>query len=192
MADNANAKNNDGKSIAQRLVYAIESLVELQVYTCVCNEGFLVENDNSGSGLVVRPPSTLNVESTFYTEINLVSGDIVSIVPRKNLASDDPLRTLHEANVKQGTEIVANNVQALKEVLKDFKDDVKDWLLVEPSGRASKQNLVPTVPAGGAHARGVLQTALLEPEYRLAQQSGAPAQQLRIFSGTRGFRQALP
>jgi len=154
MADNENAKNSDGKSIGQRLVYAIESLVELQVYTCVCNEGFLVESDSSGSGLVVRPPSAFNVESTFYTEINLVSGDIVAIVPKKNLAADDPLRTLHEANVKQGTEIVANNVKVLKEVLKDVKDDVKDWLLVEPSGRGAKQNVVPTVPATGQQGAG--------------------------------------
>jgi hypothetical protein len=124
-------------SIGQRLVYALESLVELQVVTCVTASSFTIEADPSGSGLVIRPEAKgLKADSTFYTEINLVTGDINTVVPAGNAESGDPIRELHAANVEQGTEIVRANVAALKDVMAEFREEVAEWLGAD-SPRAS-------------------------------------------------------
>jgi hypothetical protein len=132
------ATGNDPRtSIGQRLVYALESLVELQVVTCVTTSSFTIEADPSGSGLVVRPEAKgLKADSTFYTEINLVTGDINTVVPAGSAESGDPIRELHAANVQQGTEIVRANVAALKDVMAEFREEVAEWLGAD-SPRAS-------------------------------------------------------
>jgi hypothetical protein len=115
-------------SIGQRLINSLESLVELQIYTCVGEGEFTVRKDR-GSGVVIEPPSDgLQVTSTFYTEINLLSGDIINILPKGNLEATDSLREIHDENVKKGTEIVAANVSALKEILQDASEDLQKWL----------------------------------------------------------------
>ncbi|MEA3276794.1 MAG: hypothetical protein U9Q81_16170 [Pseudomonadota bacterium] len=128
-----------GSSVGQRLVNALESLVELQIYTCVGEGAFIVSKD-PGSGLSVDPRNgQVPVSTTFYTEINLVSGDIISILPKDHQDPADPLHKIHEEKVKQGTEIVAANVATLKELLKDASEDLRRWL-DGTSNRADKQH----------------------------------------------------
>lgn len=120
-------------SIGQRLARALESLVELQIYTCVGTPEFEVRQDPE-SGLTLRPKDgKVAVSTTCYTEINLVSGDIINLVPEAHLAADDPLRAIHAAQVESGLGIVKQNVETLRDLLKDANEELRAWLRTTPA-----------------------------------------------------------
>jgi hypothetical protein len=126
MADTNSQSTTPG--IGQQLINSLESLVELQIYTCVGEGEFVVRKDQGG-GVVIEPKAAgMPVSNTFYTEINLISGDIINILPKDDLDAADPLLKIHAENVNKGTEIVAANVKALKEILQDASEDLQKWL----------------------------------------------------------------
>ncbi len=99
----------------QALSDTIHRAVNLRVITIVGD----AEVEGTLEGLQVTAPAANS--GTLVTDINIVGGDITSIVSEKFLGADHAdLRAAHQASVTQAQDIVARNIGVLVSVAKEI------------------------------------------------------------------------
>ena len=103
----------------QTLSDTIHRTVNLRIVTLVGDAAVT----GSLERLVVNAPATAS--ASLVTDINLVGGDITSIVSDKLLGADSAgLRAAHDATVKQAQDIVERNVKILISIAKEISDQL--------------------------------------------------------------------
>lgn len=100
-------------SLSEKLLAAMSAAVELRVITFV--------DDVAISGTLAKPNvdfgATPKAGKVIATSINLVQGDVTSVVPERFWAADkQAIREFHQAQVGQAKEIVARNLELILEV----------------------------------------------------------------------------
>ncbi len=98
---------DEPKSLSDKLLAAMGAAVELRVVTYV--------GDAPISGTLAKPKvdfgSDAKPGNALATSINLVEGDITSVIPDKFWAADKQvIRDFHQAQVEQAKDIVARNL----------------------------------------------------------------------------------
>ncbi|MFO7566791.1 MAG: hypothetical protein R6X02_29380 [Enhygromyxa sp.] len=102
---------NDGPKLWQNLLKATSSAVQLQIVTQV--------GDATISGEIASPKLEFEEQkgTAIATSINLIEGDITSVVPEKFWAPDQQIvRDFHEAQVEQAKDIVERNLRLIGEL----------------------------------------------------------------------------
>jgi hypothetical protein len=102
----------ESKSLSQMLLDAVGSAVHLKVVTQVD-------------------------ELAISTNINLVEGDITSVVPAKFWAPDQQIvRDFHQAQVEQAKAIVDRNLRLIGELGKQIADGITELKRAEAAGKS--------------------------------------------------------
>lgn len=114
------------KSIAEKLSNTLESLAELRVATGVGDFKLDISQD-AGGGMKVRPSQTTQLDG-LYTEVNLVSGDVITLIHASYKDKDDPVLAMHQAQVENGRHIVATNVATIRDLLSSASEKIQDAL----------------------------------------------------------------
>ena len=116
------------KTVAQRLSNTLESLAELRVATGVGEFKLRISADTGGGGGMKVDPVQATELAGLYTEINLISGDVITLVHENYKAKDDPVLAMHLAQVDNGRRIVATNVATIRELLSTAEGGIKGAL----------------------------------------------------------------
>jgi hypothetical protein len=114
-------------SLSQKLLDAVRSAVELQIVTQV--------GDVAVSGTLDKYEITFAPNgNAIATSINLVQGDITSVVPEKFWAPDQQVvRDFHQAQVEQAKSIVERNLRLIAEFGKQVADAITELKRAEKS-----------------------------------------------------------
>lgn len=117
----------ESKSLSQMLLDAVGSAVRLQVVTQVGDVGI--------SGTLNKYEVKLEPNgNAIATSINLVEGDITSVVPEKFWAPDQQIvRDFHQAQVEQAKAIVERNLRLIGELGKQIADGITELKRAEKS-----------------------------------------------------------
>ena len=115
------------KSIAEKLSNTLESLAELRIATGVGEFQLDISEDSAGGGMKVRPSQTTQLDG-LYTEVNLVSGDVITLIHASYKDKDDPVFAMHQAQVENGRRIVATNVATIRDLLSSASEKIQDAL----------------------------------------------------------------
>jgi hypothetical protein len=105
--------NDSPTSLSDRLLAAMGAAVELRVITVV--------DDVTISGTLaqaeVKFGDAVKQGNVIATSINLVQGDVTSVVPDRFWAADKQvIRDFHQAQVGQAKQIVERNLQLIGEI----------------------------------------------------------------------------
>lgn len=115
---------NEEAKLWEKLVKAMSAAVELRIITQV--------GDVNVSGDLAKPTVTLGKGSAIATSINLVEGDITSVVPEEFLApGQQVIRDFHDAQVEQAKAIVERNLRMIAEIGKQVVEAIKDLQQLE-------------------------------------------------------------
>lgn len=114
-------------SILERLAQVAESLAELRIITGVGEVQIQVDADEN-----VRLAPTSEQITGLYSNINLVTGDIVTLIDKAYEGADNPIMAFHDSQVENGRKIVSTNIQTIERLA--TSDKVKE-LFNGPSGR---------------------------------------------------------
>jgi hypothetical protein len=99
-------------TILERLSDTVESLAELRVITGV---GAVKLDITAGgtSGPTVAPSQSSASVSGIYSEVNLITGDIVTLIDSEFNDPNNPTLELHKAQVENGRHIVTTNINTI-------------------------------------------------------------------------------
>src|SRR5690606_34943396 len=98
---------------------AMNAAVELRIVTQV--------GEVTVAGDLAKPTVTLGKGSAIATSINLVQGDITSVIPEEFLApGQQVVRDFHDAQVEQAKAIVERNLRMIAEIGKQVVEAIKD------------------------------------------------------------------
>jgi hypothetical protein len=130
MADSAQPSKTSSDSddkLWRKLARGMQSAVELRVVTVV--GGVELGGDLRKPTLKLAPNAGKN---TLATSINLVQGDITSVIPEPYWAPErEVVRQFHEAQVERGQQIVDRNVRLIAEVGKAAAEAIKELAKLE-------------------------------------------------------------
>jgi len=104
-------------SILDRLSETIESLTELRVTTGVGPVKLDVTPGGARGPNVTPAQSTASV-SGIYSEINLLTGDIVTLIDADFNEPNNPTLEFHKTQVENGGQIVSKNIETIIALLK--------------------------------------------------------------------------
>lgn len=106
-------ENNALEELLEEIRKAIKETVTLKITTIV---GDVQQGATDG------PPTVAN-SKTMYTQIDLIQGDIVSMIDKSFLDEFAAIREKHQSREEQAHEIVRKNIETLKE-LADYISDL--------------------------------------------------------------------
>ena len=142
--------NNTSQSILGKLTKAVESLADLRIVTCVGDVRIAISDDNKPSLSV--PASTDGAEG-IYTSINLVSGDILNAISERYATTGDTwIHDFHKEQVATGREIVATNVEAIKQLADSAGQKIGALLNSTDSERTANANTSGVQPSVSGQA----------------------------------------
>jgi hypothetical protein len=114
MAD-TNQPTTTKNDVWDKLLRGVQSAVELRVITMV--GGVKLAGKLTGPEVDFADDKSKVTSDAIVTSINLVQGDIISIVPDQFWAPDkEVIRKYHEQQVSNGHEIVVRNLRLISEV----------------------------------------------------------------------------
>jgi hypothetical protein len=129
MTEPVKKSKNDDKTIVQRIGEAIDNAINLQVVTCVGKVEIVGEVDDCKVEFAPDPDGT---RETFVTNINLIDGDIVNVIPPAYAGqADNPVMKYHVDQVAQANAIVQRNLDTLAKLIKDIVPAFKGLEAVE-------------------------------------------------------------
>ena len=99
-------------SILDRLSDTVESLAELRVITGVGPVKLDVTPGGAGGPSITPSQSSANV-SGIYSEINLITGDIVTLIDSDLSEPNNPTLEFHKSQVDNGRQIVSTNINTI-------------------------------------------------------------------------------
>lgn len=125
------------KSLSDKLLAAMGAAVELRVITFV--------DDVTISGTLADPKIDFGdkpkVGNVIATSINLVQGDVTSVVPERLWAADKQvIRDFHQAQVDQAKAIVERNLQLIAELGERVVKAVSELRQVEAKSGSGGQS----------------------------------------------------
>jgi hypothetical protein len=107
--------------LKDKLLKGLGSVVNLQIVTYVGKVKPTLASDGANTLSAKFAPSTGADDFALVTQINLVEGDIINIVPPDaNDADKQWLQNYHLEQVKAGKDIVSHNVKMIREMLENF------------------------------------------------------------------------
>ena len=74
------------------------------------------------------PTSNAARVPAIFTEINLISGDVVTLVHETFKEPNDPVAKMHTEQVKNGQEIVSQNINTIIKLAESGTEAVKNML----------------------------------------------------------------
>jgi hypothetical protein len=105
------------EALQEKLIKAAKEVVKLKITTTVGDIETAIDDDGKKTFIIGDGSSTL------HTEIDLLQGDIVSLVDKDLLADKyNPVRDLHEGREKRGDDIIRANMQTLTALAKTIGD----------------------------------------------------------------------
>ena len=104
---------SDKKSFLTATITGLSELTRLEVNTLVGNYTF--NQDANKKNTTIKNYSTAD---RMCSQINLLTGDISTAMTEKFVADYKDLREYHQMRESQGHEIVKQNIEVLKEILK--------------------------------------------------------------------------
>ena len=116
------------KSIMDRLANTVESLAELRVVTAVGDVQIQVTVNEEDKEVVALPEGKTTGLPGIFSEVNLISGDIVTLIDKEFSKNDDPVQKVHDAQVTNGRKIVATNVRTIISLAESATGLVKGML----------------------------------------------------------------
>ncbi len=139
--------NDTNQSILGKLTKAIESLADLRIVTCVGDVRIAISDDNKPS---LSVPASADGAEGIYTSINLVSGDILNAISERYATTGDTwIHDFHKEQVATGRDIVATNVEAIKQLADSAGQKIGALLNSTDSERTASVTtsaVPPTVP----------------------------------------------
>lgn len=112
-------------TILEKLSQTVESLAELRTITGV---GKVRLDIGTGGKLDLAPTSGTESIPGIFSEVNLVSGDIKTLIDEKFSDPDNPILKLHQSQSENGRKIITNNVQTIISLAKTAGTELKDVL----------------------------------------------------------------
>ena len=133
------------EKILATLVAAAEKAGNLQISTAIVQGQIQAPVGMRNDRLAIKlPDSPVTVDKIAITSINLVEGDVSTMV-HQDFIEDAPLRQFHEAQVDRANAIVNRNLGLLKDLYLALKSEIGT-----PADRPAQTP--PTEAAGGTGA----------------------------------------
>jgi hypothetical protein len=99
-------------TILERLSDTVESLAELRVITGVGSVKLDITVGGTSGPTVTPSQSSANV-SGIYSEVNLITGDIVTLIDSEFNDPNNPTLEFHKTQVENGRQIVTANINTI-------------------------------------------------------------------------------
>jgi hypothetical protein len=115
MSDDTASSEQDNEGLVQRtldsLSRAMADLTTVRVITMIADSPVKVVNDAKNSERTVTEISLSGDHEAFVTEVNLVDGDLMAVVP-SSYAEHQNVADLHAKNVARASKVVPENLEA--------------------------------------------------------------------------------
>ena len=115
-------------SILERLSHTIESLAELRVVTAVGDVTINVTVDRQNNDVTALPAENLPGIPGIFSEINLITGDVKTLIHQDFKDENNPIAKVHAEQIKNGQKIVADNVNTITRLAQSASDEIKNLL----------------------------------------------------------------